>query len=32
MTQMQTAYGTKLAEIGIAMNGSTDLPFIVSNP
>jgi hypothetical protein len=23
---MQTAYGTKLAEIGIAMNGSTDLP------
>lgn len=26
MTQMQTAYGTKLAEIGIAMNGSTDLP------
>jgi hypothetical protein len=26
MTQMQSAYGTKLAEIGIAMNGSTDLP------
>jgi hypothetical protein len=26
MTQWQGAYGTKLAEIGIAMNGSTDLP------
>lgn len=26
MTQWQAAYGTKLAEIGIAMNGSTDLP------
>ena len=26
MTQWQSAYGTKLAEIGIAMNGSTDLP------
>jgi hypothetical protein len=26
MTQWQTAYGTKLAEIGIAMNGSTDVP------
>lgn len=26
MTQWQAAYGTKLAEIGIAMNASTDLP------
>ena len=26
MTQWQAAYGSKLAEIGIAMNGSTDLP------
>ena len=26
MTQWQGAYGTKLAEIGIAMNASTDLP------
>jgi len=26
MTQWQAAYGTKLAEAGIAMNGSTDLP------
>ncbi len=26
MTQWQSAYGTKLAEIGIAMNASTDLP------
>ena len=26
MTQWQNRYGTKLAEIGIAMNGSTDLP------
>jgi hypothetical protein len=26
LTQWQAAYGTKLAEIGIAMNGSTDVP------
>jgi hypothetical protein len=26
MTQWQGPYGTKMAEIGIAMNGSTDLP------
>jgi len=26
MTQWQGAYGSKVAEIGIAMNGSTDLP------
>jgi hypothetical protein len=26
MTQWQGPYGTKLAEVGIAMNGSTDLP------